>query len=116
MYQDDIYYISISRSSFSSNGSQRVRIKAKYLKEIKSPFDDDLQNAAKERPPSNTGYIPPALPGNRPKEYAGEADDLSRHRLSKGAGEEKRERKKREQSKEELKNASGSPRSDSGKS
>ncbi|XP_071962856.1 uncharacterized protein [Antedon mediterranea] len=46
--------IDTSGSSQSSNGSQRVRIKAKYLREVPSPFDN-ADNAVEEL------SIPPAL-------------------------------------------------------
>ena len=54
-----------SGSSFSSTNSQQVRIKAKYLKQIKSPFD----TVYTAQPGSPTGQVPPALPGNRPPGY-----------------------------------------------
>ena len=55
-------------SSFSSTSSQRVSIKAKYLREVKSPFevdDDDDDEEEKRR----EEFIPPALPGNLPPDY-----------------------------------------------
>ncbi|XP_038047017.1 protein TALPID3-like [Patiria miniata] len=54
-----------SSSSFSSTGSQRVRIKAKYLREVKSPFEEDKNEGGKGR----DDYVPPALPGNLPLGY-----------------------------------------------
>ncbi|XP_022081340.1 TALPID3 protein-like isoform X2 [Acanthaster planci] len=53
-----------SSSSFSSTGSQRIRIKAKYLREVKSPFEDE---EGSNKP--NENYVPPALPRNLPPGY-----------------------------------------------
>ncbi|XP_063957491.1 uncharacterized protein LOC129265434 isoform X1 [Lytechinus pictus] len=65
--------ISSANSSISSSGSTRVRIKAKYLKERKSPFETDG--------PYSTSYLPPALPGNLPEGYVVQRDvsDVQRH-------------------------------------
>ncbi|XP_072032286.1 uncharacterized protein [Amphiura filiformis] len=80
----------ISGSSFSSSSSQRVCIKAKYLKEIKSPFDA----AAEGNTPSE--YVPPVLPGNRPKGY--QAGGTQHHlRSSAGIQKERKEGKRGEQ-------------------
>ncbi|XP_071482328.1 uncharacterized protein [Diadema antillarum] len=51
-----------SDSSHSSTGSVRVRIKAKYLKERRSPFEKG--DIAADQP-----QLPPALPSNLPEGY-----------------------------------------------
>ncbi|XP_030855609.1 uncharacterized protein LOC115929765 [Strongylocentrotus purpuratus] len=64
---------SLANSSISSSGSMRVRIKAKYLRERKSPFETGGS--------SSTPYLPPALPGNLPEGYEAQRDvaDVQRH-------------------------------------
>ena len=62
-------------SSRSSTGSVRVRIKAKYLKERKSPFEQGKEGS------QGVPYLPPALPANLPADYEAQREVADVHRL-----------------------------------